>query len=64
MNLCSRWFSELCKDKDIKIIYPKKKINYDKYEKGGINKIELIKNNCSFISVYVCYKVLEKNEWI
>lgn len=64
MNLCSKWFSELFKDKDIKIIYPKKKINYDKYESGGINKIETKKNNCSFISVYISYKVVDKNEWI
>ena len=64
MNLCSKWFSELFKDKDIKIIYPKKKINYDKYQSGGINKIQTKKNNCSFISVYICYKVLTKNEWI
>ena len=64
MNLCSKWFCELFKDKDIKIIYPKKKINYDKYESGGINKIATKKNACSFISVYIAYKVLDKNEWV
>ena len=38
MNLCSRWFSELCKDKDIKIIYPKKKLIMINMKKVGLIK--------------------------
>ncbi len=40
-NIHSKWFQFLVKDiqQNIQFIYPTKKINYDKYEKGGINKI-------------------------
>lgn len=65
-NLFSKWFHYLIKDinKDIKFIYPTQKINYDKYEKGGVDKIKVEKNSASFNSVYVCYKVLDNNEWL
>ncbi len=62
-NIFSKWFKELCQDKDIKFIFPSYIINYDKYEKGGIIKIKNGKS-ASFKSIYVCYKVLAKNEWI
>ena len=38
-NMFQKWFKELVENKDIKFIFPAKKINYDKYEKGGVNKI-------------------------
>jgi len=65
-NIFSKWFQYLVKDinQHIKFIYPTQKINYDKYEKGGVDKIKLEKNNASFNSVYVCYKVLDNNEWL
>ena len=62
-NLFSKWFKELTQGKDIKFIIPDHIINYDKYEKGGITKMKNGKS-ASFKSVYVCYKVLDKNEWI
>ena len=62
-NLFSKWFSELSQGKDIKFIFPDHIINYDKYENGGINRMKNGKS-ASFKSVYVCYKVIEKNEWI
>ena len=95
-NIFQKWFKELTENKDIKFIFPSKKIEYDKYEEGGekiiYNKTDYWKkiqkekgyrlkkqmtqeekdymNNldkegsCSFNSIYVCYKVLDKNEWI
>mgnify|MGYP003654369180 CR=1 FL=1 len=40
-NIFSKWFQFLIKNcqTDIKFIYPTSKINYDKYEEGGVNKI-------------------------
>lgn len=66
MNLCSKWWKEVIKgnEEHIKFIYPSKKINYDKYEKDGKTKIIVKKNNCSFISVYVTYKMLKQNHWV
>ena len=90
-NMFQKWFKEITDNKDVKFIFPSKKMNYDKYEKGGVDKVktqgiylqelkkkkkELTKeeaeiydklpslNDCSFNSIYVCYKVLDKNEWI
>ena len=60
-NMFQKWFKELTSDRDIKFIFPTKKIEYDKYldgvpcEKG---------KGCSFNSIYVCYKILDKNIWI
>ena len=62
-NMFQKWSMELFKGKDIKFIFPSKKINYDKYEPGGVKKMKGGKS-CSFNSIYVCYKVLDKNEWI
>jgi hypothetical protein len=58
-----KWFMELSEGKDIKFIFPSSKINYDKYKEGGEEKIEGGKG-ASFNSIYVCYKILDKNEWI
>ena len=90
-NMFQKWFKEIVENKDVKFIFPSKKINYDKYDKGGVEKVktqniylkELKKKkkdltktekeiyaelpslaSCSFNSIYVCYKVLDKNEWI
>ncbi len=61
MNLFTKYFKEIFKDKDLYFIYPSTKINYDKYENGEFKES---KNNTSFYSVYVCYKVIDKNIWI
>ena len=63
-NTFQKWYKELVQGKDIKFIFTSKKINYDKYEEGGIKKIEQKKNACSFNAIYMTYKVLDKNEWI
>ena len=63
LNMFQKWFKELSEGKDIKFIFPTKKIEFDKYKEGG-EEIIKSKGACSFNSVYVCYKVLEKNEWI
>ena len=63
-NLNSKWFAELFEDKDIQFIFPKKKIDYDKYEEGGHVKIQQKKWGCSFMSVYVTYKIIERNLWV
>ena len=64
-NIFSRWFKELASphEEHIKFIFPSKKIQFDKYEQGGETPIKQ-KGSCSFNSIYVCYKVLEKNVWI
>ena len=63
-NTLQKWYKELVIGKDIKFIFTSKKINYDKYEEGGIKKIEQKKNACSFNAIYMTYKILDKNEWI
>mgnify|MGYP003681621667 FL=1 len=64
-NLFSKWFKELSngKEADIKFIIPSHVIKYDKYEKGGITRMKNGKSP-SFKSVYITYKVLDKNIWI
>tara|TARA_R110002033_G_C3756219_1_gene226746 strand:+ start:82 stop:588 length:507 start_codon:yes stop_codon:yes gene_type:complete len=61
MNLFSKYFKEIFKDKDLFFIFPSTKINYDKYID---NKLVPTKNVVSFYSVYVCYKIIDKNIWI
>lgn len=65
-NIFSKWWMELVKGKemDVKFIFPSKKINYDKYEKGGKKKVNVKKNACSFNSIYVTYKMLKNNYWV
>lgn len=64
MNIFTKYFVKIFGDRmeDIKIIYPTTKLHFDKYDEDG----ELIekKDNTSFYSCYVCYKVLEHNVWI
>jgi len=61
LNLFSKYFKEIFKDKEIYFIYPSYKIHYDKYEKG---ELQPTKNKTSFYSIYVCYKVIDKNIWV
>ena len=61
MNLFSKYFKEIFEGKDIYFIYPSSKINYDKYID---DKLVATKNNTSFYSIYVCYKIINKNVWI
>lgn len=44
--------------KHLQVIYPSKKIQYDKYVDNEFVKT----NNCSFYSVFVCYKMNLKTE--
>jgi UDP-N-acetylglucosamine 2-epimerase len=61
LNLFTKYFMEIFKNKDIFFIYPSTKIHYDKYVD---DKLQKTKNNTSFYSIYVCYKVIDKNIWI
>ena len=61
LNLFSKYFKEIFKNKEIFFIYPSYKIHYDKYIN---NTLEPPKNKTSFYSIYVCYKVINKNVWI
>tara|TARA_R110002167_G_scaffold247418_3_gene453034 strand:- start:56 stop:577 length:522 start_codon:yes stop_codon:yes gene_type:complete len=61
MNTFSKYFKEIFKDKDIFFIVPSSKIHYDKYIEGVLQPT---KNITSFYSLYVCYKVIDKNIWI
>ena len=62
-NIFQKWFKELFDGKDIKFIFPSKKIEFDKYDETGTTLLES-NGSCSFNSVYVTYKVLDKNEWV
>lgn len=66
LNVCSRWFAELVRGQEqhIRFIYPAKKINFEKYKPGGQEKIHVEKNSASFLSIYMCFKVLLDNTWI
>tara|TARA_R110000822_G_C15017227_1_gene462686 strand:- start:53 stop:556 length:504 start_codon:yes stop_codon:yes gene_type:complete len=61
LNLFTKYFKEIFKDKNLYFIYPSTKIHYDKYENGELLET---KNNTSFYSIYVCYKIIDKNIWI
>ena len=61
MNLFSKYFKEIFEGKDLFFIYPSTKIHYDKYIN---NELTTTKNNTSFYSIYVCYKIIDKNIWI
>ena len=63
-NIHSRWYGELVRDKDIRFIYPTGKINYDKYKKGGVEKVKGKKSAAAFNSIFMTYKILDKNEWL
>ena len=59
-NLYSNYFKEIFKDKfdAVQIIHPQGKINYDKLEDGVLKPTK----NCSFYSVYLCYKMKIPNK--
>ena len=64
MNTFTKYFHEIIKgkEKDIQIITPSGKINFDKLSDGVLTPTK----NCSFYCVYVCYKLLLPHEqlWI
>ena len=62
-NMFAKWFKELVEGHDIKFIFTSRKIQYDKYQKGGVDKI-IQTGGCSFNSIYVCFKVLDRNVWL
>lgn len=61
MNLFTKYFKEITEGKEIYFIYPSTKLHYDKFKDGELVES---KNNTSFYSIYVCYKVIDKNIWI
>ena len=61
LSLYSKYFKDIFQDKDIYFIYPSYKIHYDKYING---ELQPPRNITSFYSIYVCYKVINKNVWI
>ncbi len=61
MNLFSKYFKEIFKDKKINFIFPSTKIHYDKYVNG---EFIVGKNNTSFYSIFVTHKVLDNNVWV
>ena len=61
LSLYSKYFKEIFKNTDIKLIIPSYKIHYDKYINGVLQPP---RNITSFYSIYVCYKVINKNVWI
>lgn len=61
LNIFTKYFKETFEGKELFFVFPTKKLHYDKYEKG---ELQPTKNNTSFYSVYVCYKVIDKNIWI
>ena len=61
MNTFTKYFKEIFENKEIYYITPSTKIHYDKYIDGELQET---KNKTSFYSIYVCYKVIDKNIWI
>ena len=61
MNLFSKYFKEIFENNDIYFIYPTAKLHYDKYDNGILQPT---KNITSFYSIYVTYKVIDKNVWL
>ena len=62
-NLFQKWFKELVDGKDIKFIIPSKKIQFDKYDKDGKTQLKT-SGSCAFNTIYVCYKVIDRNMWV
>ena len=62
-NIFSKWFKELAEGHDVKFIFPSRKIQFDKYDIGGVDKLPT-DNNCSFNAIYMTYGILDKNEWV
>tara|TARA_A100001391_G_scaffold57632_1_gene35317 strand:- start:1816 stop:2430 length:615 start_codon:yes stop_codon:yes gene_type:complete len=63
-HIFQKWCQELIAGKDIKFIYPSYKIGYDKYKEGGVEKIDMGGGSPSYNTVYMTYKILDKNEFI
>jgi len=61
MNTFTKYFKEIFEGKKLYYITPSTKIHYDKFINGELQET---KNNTSFYSVYVCYKVIKNNIWI
>jgi hypothetical protein len=56
-NTFSNYFHEIFAGKQLEFIVPKGKIHFDKYVDG-----EFVpgKDNCSFYSIFVCYKTIKR----
>ena len=63
-NIFQKWFKELFENiNDIKFIFPSKKIQYEKYKEGGVEKLES-GSGASFNSVFITHKLLDRNIWV
>tara|TARA_Y100000004_G_C8924808_1_gene417115 strand:- start:423 stop:941 length:519 start_codon:yes stop_codon:yes gene_type:complete len=60
-NIFTKYFHEIMGDKEIYYIYPKGKLYYDKYNGEELISPHEKNKNCSFYSVYVCYKLIDRN---
>tara|TARA_R100001594_G_scaffold145119_1_gene194952 strand:- start:165 stop:701 length:537 start_codon:yes stop_codon:yes gene_type:complete len=61
LNVYTKYFMEIFGDLDIKFITPAVKIHYDKYQD---HKLVKGKDKTSFYSVFITYKILDKNVWV
>tara|TARA_Y100000004_G_C8952566_1_gene429288 strand:+ start:3145 stop:3651 length:507 start_codon:yes stop_codon:yes gene_type:complete len=61
LNLFSVYFKEIFKNHELYFIIPSKKINYDKYVDG---KPQPLQTKCSYYSIFITYKILDKNVWV
>jgi hypothetical protein len=54
LTIHAKYLREIFKDKlkDLQVVFPRKKINYEKLGEGNHTKV----NNCSFMSVFLVYK--------
>lgn len=50
LNIYQKWFMELVKNKDFQMVFPSEKIQFTKYEKGGINKIPTKKEYLKYLN--------------
>ena len=60
LNLFTKYFKQIFGNKNIQIIYPTHKIHYYKFIKGKLEE----NYKTSFYSVFVSYKLIEKDLWI
>jgi len=62
LNIFTKYFHEIMNELpgDIQYIIPRQKLHYDKYQPGGTEHIES-KKNTSFNSIFITYKIVNRN---
>ena len=60
-NIFTKYFHEIIGDREIYYIYPKGKLYFDKYNGEELITPSEKNKGCSFYSIYVCYKVIDRN---